>query len=204
MTEVLWKEGTNQYIGMDGNHYVLVEGMAQAYRFGEGKALGMISSFKLKLRGNLKVVPLQEEEDPPFFSDGLLEKIRGICAFEDSLRAYMFGLRAGLRKVQAEILDIEHCIELLNFNTDIGYYLCKLLQTARRKRRRLKDTLGMITRLAAAKGGKELLATATERQRPPACRTYTPRACKWLFGPKDAVTSEELNELYGCVYEEQE
>ncbi|TYR75555.1 hypothetical protein FZC79_10315 [Rossellomorea vietnamensis] len=57
-----------------------------------------------------------------------------------------------LKRIDQEIQDILHVIELNNFNAAIGYKLSKELQKARQERRRIKDELEMMDPI------KELLA----------------------------------------------
>lgn len=49
-----------------------------------------------------------------------------------------------LKKIDQEIQDILHAIELNNFNASNGYILAKELQKARQERRKLKDELEML------------------------------------------------------------
>ncbi|MET3700170.1 hypothetical protein SAMN05877753_1235 [Bacillus oleivorans] len=49
-----------------------------------------------------------------------------------------------LRKVEQEIQDLLHAIELSNFNASTGYQLSKQLQKARKDRRRLKNELELL------------------------------------------------------------
>lgn len=46
-----------------------------------------------------------------------------------------------LKKVELEIQDLLHLIELTNFNASKGYRLAKELQKARQRRRAIKDEL---------------------------------------------------------------
>lgn len=49
-----------------------------------------------------------------------------------------------LKRIDQEIQDILHAIELNNFNASDGYKLAKELQTARKVRRELKDQLELL------------------------------------------------------------
>lgn len=57
-------------------------------------------------------------------------------------------LESNLQAVDAfekEIMDIEHVIELTNFNASKGYILAKDIQIARKNRRKLKDEIEQLT-----------------------------------------------------------
>lgn len=49
-----------------------------------------------------------------------------------------------LKKVEKEIVDIEHLIEIRNFNASEGYKYAKELKRARVERRRIKDEMALL------------------------------------------------------------
>jgi Na+/phosphate symporter len=49
-----------------------------------------------------------------------------------------------LKKIDQEITDIEHAIEIHSFNASKGYYLAKELQKARLRRRAIKDEIELL------------------------------------------------------------
>lgn len=53
-----------------------------------------------------------------------------------------------LRKIESEIQDILHVIELTNFNACDGYKWAKELQTLRHQRRMLKDEIDLLEPIA--------------------------------------------------------
>lgn len=52
-----------------------------------------------------------------------------------------------LKKIDEEIQDLLHVIELSNFNARDGYKLAKELQKARKERRRIKDEIELLAPL---------------------------------------------------------
>lgn len=52
-----------------------------------------------------------------------------------------------ISKLEKEVIDLEHVIELTNFNAAEGFKLAKQIQEARQKRRKLKDENEMILSL---------------------------------------------------------
>ncbi|WP_447579908.1 hypothetical protein [Acinetobacter baumannii] len=69
------------------------------------------------------------------------------------------GAQEELKKVESEIQDVLHVIELTHFNACEGYKWAKELQRLRKERRRLKDEIDMLEPI------KEFLAygKATEK-----------------------------------------
>ncbi len=49
-----------------------------------------------------------------------------------------------------EIIDIEHVLELTNFNASEGYNYARAIQTVKKRRRRLKDEIELLTPLVEA------------------------------------------------------
>ena len=86
-----------------------------------------------------------------------------------------------LSRVDMEIVDIEHKIEMSNFNAYEGYKLAKEMQNARRKRREIKDNLEVLEAMEAHKSSESLHNVINAVETKQAQRTYTPRIRADLF-----------------------
>jgi DNA mismatch repair ATPase MutS len=89
-----------------------------------------------------------------------------------------------LSRVDMEIVDIEHKIEMSNFNAYEGYKLAKEMQVARRKRREIKDTLETLESIEEHKSSTALHNVINAVETKQAQRTYTPRIRQDLFEKK--------------------
>ena len=86
-----------------------------------------------------------------------------------------------LSRIDMEIVDIEHKIEMTNFNAYEGFKLAKELQIARRKRREIKDNLEVLCAITEHRAADSMhnLVNAVETKQTQ--RTYTPRVRLDLF-----------------------
>jgi hypothetical protein len=95
-------------------------------------------------------------------------------------------LADNINKTELEIIDIEHEIELSNFNAQKGYMLAKEIQTVRRERRTWKnyrEIMGPLKQFADAHKQLEItmwkvLKGMREAKQTQQARVYTPRVRK--------------------------
>lgn len=86
-----------------------------------------------------------------------------------------------LSKVDIEITDIEHKIELSEFNAAVGYKLAKELQQARRKRRAIKDVMTIMDNQDFINSISNLADIVVNLNKQLVNRTYQPRIRTDLF-----------------------
>lgn len=108
--------------------------------------------------------------------------------FMKCLRGNREILTRQLKAIDLELIDVEHMIELSNFNAVQGYNAYKIIKETRIKRREIKDNLMMIDNILTS----ELVDI--ERGKLIACidglrtRKYAPRVRPELFDVKDDTT----------------
>lgn len=86
-----------------------------------------------------------------------------------------------LSKVDREITDINHYIELNNLNAYKGWLMASMLKEKLQKRRKIKDELFILTQLGECKITPELLADVNAAISKLEHRTYIPRVLSSLF-----------------------
>lgn len=112
----------------------------------------------------------------------ILEKVKEIHTFIKELEERKLYLIEEQRKIDLEIVDIEHAAEFYNLNASQGYKLYKLLHDSRIKRREIKDELQKIN-LTLGTSIKSINMENLERSiLGMDNRQYTPRINKELFG----------------------
>lgn len=86
-----------------------------------------------------------------------------------------------IKKVELEIVDIEHAAEFYNLNASQGYKIYKMLHEARNKRRILKDEEMRINMTLGTKLRKDSLDDLLSRINGMDNRKYSPRVNAELF-----------------------
>ena len=86
-----------------------------------------------------------------------------------------------LAKTDLETIDIEHKIELTNFNANEGYMLAKEMKDVRVRRRKIKDTITLLETMSKQFDLNKLGTAVEKAEAKLDTRTYTPRVREDLF-----------------------
>jgi hypothetical protein len=148
------------YVITDGKFYIssksgihTVNNIKDASKMELDKAKNVLKSIPKSLkRLGWKVEPLVEEDKIQMFhtidknmeeftglTDNILEKMMDVEVYVSNLKKYMGLLDSELDRTQLEIIDIEHAAEFFDLDLYKGWKLYKMLQEARKRRRKFKD-----------------------------------------------------------------
>lgn len=150
-----------KYVITDGKQYITsvggiktVSSKSKAGEWELDKAKNVMKSIPTKLKMfDWKCVPSSEQEEhkPEIkqqtksldeykgLTENILERMMDWENYIKSLQEYMTTINDQLSLVDLEISDIEHYAEEFDLNLYQGWKLYKMLQNARRRRRKIKD-----------------------------------------------------------------
>lgn len=110
-----------------------------------------------------------------------VDNIAGFQRFLELATKQRSVLEEGIKRVEAEIMDIEHAIEFSHCNVVGGYQWYKMLQEARMRRRTYKDAIMRIEILMEANPMNMADTNIVTRIKGMENRKYAPRALPHLF-----------------------
>lgn len=149
-----------QYVITDGKLYIssksgihTVQNIIESSKFELDKANNVLNSIPKTLkRLNWKIEPYVEEdaarvnkqidesmEEFNGLTDNIFDKMMDVEKYVSNLRRYLGVLDSELERIQLEIIDIEHAAEFFNLDLYKGWKVYKMLQDARKRRRKYKD-----------------------------------------------------------------
>lgn len=150
-----------EYIITDGKRYIIsksgiksVDSINKAGKWDLEKANNIMKSIPKTLKiFNWKCIPFDNIEtnnsetqiinksldNYKGLTDNILEKMMDWENYIKSLKEYMTTIDSQLSKVDLEIEDIEHAAEFFNLDMFRAWKLYKMLQDARKRRRKIKD-----------------------------------------------------------------
>lgn len=114
--------------------------------------------------------------------DTFVENISEFQKFVETASKQKSILEEGIKRVEAEILDIEHAIEFSHCNVVGGYQWYKMLQEARQRRRTYKNAVMRIEILMDANPMPIVETNLVNRIKGTGNLKYAPRALPHLFG----------------------
>jgi hypothetical protein len=149
------------YIITDGKHFIssksgikAVDHINKAGKFDIDKANNVLKSIPKALKiFEWRCIPYNEseailkEKDKPMKSldeytgltENILDKMLNREEYIKDLQSYMKTIDDQLSVINMEIIDIEHAAEFYDLDLFKGWKLYKMLQNARKRRRKLKD-----------------------------------------------------------------
>lgn len=161
-----------------------------------GKAARTAQSIQ-KVIPNAKCIPIRIVNTIPVLEDKNIS---------DDIGKYMYSLSEIASKVNAHLKDelqklsecdlvqndIEHYIELKNFNACEGYKLADMLSICRKKRRTIKDNIIKLQKIKSFLSDSGVLCTlADEIQKVGTDKQYSPRKLGALFNEKNFTLPED-------------
>lgn len=142
------------------------------------------SALKMKVETAAPVMKTTDDLniDPAILElDTFVDNISGFQKFLELTTRQRSVLEEGIKRVEAEIMDIEHAIEFSNCDVVRGYRWYKMLQEARQRRRTYKDAIMRIDILLEFNPANIADANIVPRIKGMANRAYAPRALPHLF-----------------------
>ena len=121
-------------------------------------------------------------EDPVNLDYQILDKIKEISKFASQIEERRCYLNFVLKKIELNIIDIEHAAEFYELSASQGYKIYKLLHEARIERRKVKDELEIINLLSDTAINSISLNNLKGKVVGLDNRKYRPRINKELFG----------------------
>lgn len=198
-------DGNGSFIRRDfaSGKYVPVRSFRQAYKWEtESKALSVLrNSVSKSIRGDYSArryvngedvsetirsdgaeapAPSAETPDVSDWMSGISRLIDMISASEQRIS----DLSEKVSEVDKEIVDVEHYIELGQFNCYQGWLCFKLLQDRLRQRRKYKDEMQLLSLIRQSGADAESLSTLSRKISALRNKRYSPRAMPELFVKK--------------------
>jgi hypothetical protein len=191
-----------QYVITDGKLYIssksgihTIQNIKDATKFELDKAHNVLTSIPKSLkRLGWKVEPYVEEdaikvnkqidksiEQFKGLTDNILEKMMDVETYVTNLKKYLGILDAELERVQLEIIDIEHAAEFFDLDMYKGWKLYKMLQEARKRRRKYKDEKAKIVYILGSNFVDCTNSAITNYIKSLDDRQYSPRVLQELF-----------------------
>lgn len=191
-----------QYIITDGKLYIssksgihTVQNLKDATKFELDKAHNVLASIPKSLkRLGWKVEPLIDEdvekinkqvdksmEEFRGLADNIFEKMMDVETYVTNLKKYLGVLDDELNRIKLEIIDIEHAAEFFDLDLYKGWKLYKMLQDARKRRRKFKDEKAKIEYIMRSNFVDCTNSAITNYIKSLDDRQYSPRVLQELF-----------------------
>lgn len=191
-----------QYIITDGKLYISAkggihteQGLKDATKFELDKANNVLNSIpKFLRRSEWKVEPFIDEnvekvnkqidksmEEYKGLTDNIFDKMMDVETYVTNLKKYLVVLDAELDRIRLEIIDIEHAAEFFDLDLYKGWKLYKMLQDARKRRRKFKDEKAKIEYILRSNFVDCTNSAITNYIKSLDDRQYSPRVLQELF-----------------------
>ena len=190
-----------QYVITDGKLYIssksgihTVDKINDASKFELDKAHNVIKSIPKSLkRIGWKIEELTEDtikankqinndmDEFKGLTDNILEKMMDFESYITNLKKYLVALDDELERIRLEIIDIEHAAEFYDLDLYKGWKVYKMLQDARKRRRKCKDEKAKIEYILRSNFVDCTNSAITKYIKSLEDRQYTPRVLQELF-----------------------
>lgn len=227
-------DNKGNFIGKRGNNYISVYGIDNAEQFDTREKAANIrkSSLPAILRATFDVIAMQievqqapaQQPRPDTKTNKDVNTIKNIAATEinnGEIPKWLDGVKTvvqlvstmegrrnelidQLSKVDLEITDIQHYIELSNLNAYEGWLAFSMLKNRLCQRRKYKDELDIIRSLGTSNFTQQSVIRLNGMISHLHTRTYSPRVLTGLFDSATVAPEPDEKETPAGIHEEQE